>query len=75
MEVDKGEVRRLTPPGGLCESPSWSPDGKEVAYVDDRDGFREIYIIGADGRNARRLTRLHGAIHSPAWSPVLHPGD
>ena len=41
--------------------PTWSPDGRSIAFV--RNG--EIHVIGADGGNDRRLAR--GA--QPAWSP------
>ena len=29
--------------------PSWSPDGKKIAFVSDRDGNRDIYVMNADG--------------------------
>lgn len=45
-------------------SPSWSPDGKRLAF--ERAG--DIYVIRADGTRLRRLTRhLRGG--QPAWSP------
>lgn len=37
-------------------SPRWSPDGREIAFVSERDGHREIYVMKADGSDPQRLT-------------------
>ncbi|MEO2045285.1 MAG: sugar-binding domain-containing protein [Pirellulales bacterium] len=50
-------------------SPVWSPDGKRIAFVSDRDGDWEIYVMNADGSDQRRLTRSQGADLAPTWSP------
>lgn len=51
------------------DQPTWSPSGRQVAYV--RGG--SVYVVGADGTNERRLTSGRSAAHSsatfPAWSP------
>ena len=52
-----------------AHSPSWSPDGKEIAFVSDRTGDEEIYVARADGRAVRRLTLLPGPDLSPTWAP------
>ena len=49
---------------GLSESPSWSPDGKRIAYVQESD----IYIIDAGGGTPVRLTQTK-ANGAPRWSP------
>ena len=50
-------------------SPSWSPDGRHIAFVSDRDGNREIYVVNADGSSLTRLTDSQGSDGSPSWSP------
>jgi len=45
----------------------WSPDDKKIAFVSDRDGSQEIYVMNADGSNASRLTDAGGI--QPTWSP------
>jgi dipeptidyl aminopeptidase/acylaminoacyl peptidase len=60
-----GAPRRLTHRGGL--SPSWSPDGKRLAFVREAAGRADVFVIRRGGRGLRRLTRRGG--YAPAWSP------
>jgi Tol biopolymer transport system component len=60
--------------GPHAHSPSWSPDGKYVAFVtktDDNAGS-QYYIMNADGSNQRRLSHpddTYEAASPPVWSP------
>ena len=47
----------------------WSPDGSKIAFVSDRDGNDEIYVMNADGSNQTRLTNNTVTDISPVWSP------
>lgn len=49
--------------------PVWSPDGKRIAYVSDRDGDDEIFVSNADGSGKRQITENDGNDLRPAWSP------
>jgi TolB protein len=50
--------------------PTWSPGGKELAFVSDRDGANHaIFVMAADGSDLRRLTPANGVGLDPAWSP------
>ncbi|MEZ4727347.1 MAG: SH3 domain-containing protein [Caldilineaceae bacterium] len=49
--------------------PTVSPDGQRVAFVSDRDGNQEIYVVNVDGSNLTRLTYAPGSDKWPAWSP------
>ena len=49
--------------------PAWSPDGRQIAFSSDRDGNREIYVMGADGGSVRRLTDHPAWDGHPYWSP------
>ncbi|HEU4522010.1 MAG TPA: PDZ domain-containing protein, partial [Thermoanaerobaculia bacterium] len=77
-----GEVRNLSQTPGVREmDPVWSPDGKWIAYLSDRDGRGyEIYLRPADGGgDERQLTRGGTAWKFPLyWSPdsrMLAYGD
>ncbi len=57
---------------GRADSPSWSPDGAQMAYVVyDTSGEREIWVCHADGSAPRRLINGRGDCYAPQWSP--HP--
>ena len=48
---------------------SWSPDGKQIAFVSLRDGLGEIYVIGVGGQGRNRVTQDLVAKLSPSFSP------
>jgi len=49
--------------------PAPSPDGSRVAYVTDRDGNLEIYLMNADGSGPQRLTNTTATEGAPSWTP------
>ena len=50
-------------------NPSWSPDGKMIAFITARDGNGEIYIMNADGSGQTNLTNSPANDYAPSWSP------
>ncbi|MFQ6118135.1 MAG: TolB family protein, partial [Candidatus Bipolaricaulia bacterium] len=69
MNPDGSDLRRLTSGTGNNEAPSWSPDGRHIAFSSDRSGIPQIYIMRADGSGQRPVTRLAGGGYAPSWSP------
>jgi len=67
MNEDGSNLHELIADGS---APAWSPDGKRIAFVTDRDGSSEVYVMNLDGSAATRLT-YNGAIHRESldWSP------
>jgi TolB protein len=68
MHADGTRARRLTS-GEQNRWPAWSPDGKSIMFMSDRDGQGELYVMNADGSAQRRLTNTPGHEFAPAWSP------
>lgn len=50
------------------DSPSWSPDGRRIAYNALIGGKVDVYVANVDGSDAHRLTD-DGASGAPVWSP------
>jgi WD40-like Beta Propeller Repeat len=48
---------------------AYDPDGDRIAYVSDRGGNAEIYVMNADGSDATRLTQTAATEAAPAWTP------
>ena len=76
MDADGGNPQNLTNNPSDDYSPSWSPDGKRIAFVSERDGHvidgrptSEIYVMEADGGNSQNLTNNPGNDRDPSWSP------
>jgi Tol biopolymer transport system component/tRNA A-37 threonylcarbamoyl transferase component Bud32 len=52
------------------EYPSFSPDGREIAFMSERSGNQEIWTCDRDGYKPTQLTSFSGAaIYGPSWSP------
>jgi Tol biopolymer transport system component len=70
MNADGSGTRRLARMAQVDYSlPSWSPAGKKIVFVSERDGNPEVYVVNAVGSGQRNLTRHHGYDSDPAWSP------
>ncbi len=68
MNADGTQQQNLTEHISLDGYPSWSPDGKFIAFISSRDEGFDIYTIEIKTRKVRRLTRETGS-YSPDWSP------
>ncbi|MEO0249901.1 MAG: S9 family peptidase [candidate division WOR-3 bacterium] len=71
VPTDGGEAVPFTVGEWNDSSPRWSPDGKWIAFVSNRQKPKpQIYLIPADGGEARPLTKLEeGSLEEIVWSP------
>ena len=64
---------RVTHQTGQAQTPSVSPDGKEVVYLSDNGGHGNLWVAKTDGSGVRQITFEHDpavAIGVPKWSPA-----
>jgi tricorn protease len=73
LPVEKGDTRNLTrTPGSAERDPSWSPDGKSIAYFSDASGEYQLYIRDQDGLVPPKVIDLGpdpSFFYGPHWSP------
>ena len=62
-------IEQLTSHAGINVSPSFSPDGQSMAFVSDRSGKPNVYVMNLASRQAQRLTFKNSENSEPAWSP------
>lgn len=72
IRPDGSHLRPLTqvPHGAAAGDPSVSPDGTSVAYVDNRGGGFELWLMKTSGRDKRRLLGTSQTdYYLPSWAP------
>jgi Tol biopolymer transport system component/cytosine/adenosine deaminase-related metal-dependent hydrolase len=76
VPITGGDATQLTRGMGWDQTPKFSPDGKYVAFVSDRSGMVNLWMIDSDGSHARRLSqytdvtdpRAPNGMGRPFWS-------
>lgn len=63
------QLSRVTFDAGLQEFPTWSPDGRQIAYASNRSGNEDIWVQQIAGGPPMRLTSDPAADWQPDWSP------
>ncbi len=63
-------LRRFTWGPHRNHAPQWSPDGTRIAFLSDRHGRSNLYVIDAAGGEAVAVTRYeHAGVRAARWSP------
>ena len=68
MKIGEAPVQLTGDSYYKCD-PSWSPDGKRIAYSSDKAGTEDLYILDLESGDETRVTSIVGAEVSSAWSP------
>ncbi|WDE08719.1 PD40 domain-containing protein [Thalassomonas viridans] len=68
-DIDGKNISHLTDNKAEEWHPEVSPDGKQIAFMSDREGGYDIYVMNIDGSNQKRLTYSKAADWYPSWSP------
>jgi len=70
IPITGGKATRLTRGMAFDGQPRYSPDGKTILFVSDRNGSENLWTMAADGTNPRPLTSGGSAQYvSPEWTP------
>ncbi len=70
LPLDRSSPPRQVSAGAKKDrDPRFSPDGKRLAFVSDRDGTPQIYLLDLAGGEPRKLTHAAEGFDAPIWSP------
>ncbi|WP_440054752.1 amidohydrolase family protein [Pseudoalteromonas sp. T1lg65] len=70
MPIKGGKATALTNDIGWNIQPKFSPDGKKIAFISDRAGGDNLWVMDVNGENLRQISKEDtNIIHNPAWAP------
>jgi dipeptidyl aminopeptidase/acylaminoacyl peptidase len=79
VPVAGGTAKPITQAGQANERPRWSPDSKSMAFISDRGGSAQIWLMDADGSHPRQVTNLAteagGVLFSPDGKNLVFTSD
>jgi Tol biopolymer transport system component len=69
LPIEGGDSRPISTGMAFDSQPRYSPDGTQIAFLSDRDGAENLWIMKADGTGAKQLTKeKQASFASPAWN-------
>lgn len=68
-DIDGKRIRELTHGNWRDSSPIWSPDGKKIAFLSERDQTTQIHVMWLDTGDVAQLTHIERAPGGLVWSP------
>ncbi len=69
FDKQSSAIRQFTFSAKNDTAPRWSPDGKTLAFLSNREEFNQIYLMRADGGEAAAITKGKRGVTIFAWSP------
>ena len=67
LDLMSKRISKLTESNARNESPTWSPDGRHVVFLSNRDGGWKVWIMSEDGRYQFPITDAAGGYATPDW--------
>lgn len=67
-DADGTNQRNLSAHAAFDGWPSWSPDGRQIAFASNRRGNQEIYVMRPDGSDVRLVANTEGSATAPTWT-------
>ena len=72
MDLQSGAIEVLPNQGGLNLNPTWSPDGRQIAFISDRTGIPNIFLFDFTDRQHYQLTNVLGGVSAiTEYSPAI----
>jgi len=68
-DIDGKRIRELTHGNWRDYGPVWSPDGKKIAFLSERDTTTQIHVMWLDTGDVAQLTHIERAPGNLVWSP------
>ena len=70
MPIAGGTATRITSGPAFDSQPRWSPDGKRIVFLSDRNGAENVWLCDPDGSHSKALTKGTNNLYaSPEWTP------
>jgi dipeptidyl aminopeptidase/acylaminoacyl peptidase len=69
IDVEGQRLRQLTDGAWRDTAPTWSPDGRRIAFLSNRSGSSQIHVMWVDTREVLQLTRVDRDPGNLRWSP------
>lgn len=70
--IEKGPTRNLTNSSNAHDKHArWSPDGARIAFISDRSGEEQVFLVNQDGsgRIEQLTTEFAAMLYAPEWAP------
>ncbi len=68
LDLDSWKITPITKGEGNNTSPAWSPNGKKICFVSDRNGIYNLYLADLDSSVVFPITNILSGCFSPSWS-------
>ena len=69
MNTDGTHQQQLTSRQTPCGRATFSPNGKQIAFVSWVDKHVQLFVINSNGGTPQQITNVQGAVYHLAWTP------